>query len=309
MKHLYWLIGLFWMLFVLEPNPLHAQNPTVYYQTVFKRQDGRIFGDGTYNVTFKLYESEASSEPFWSEAAMVIVKDGIFIHYLGSVVPLVSKDFTSSAYITITFGTFESSPRKELSYAPYSFSASIANEVACSGALGDVKHSILNPEQFAQVNGACWVPMDARPLQTSDKLRQIVGISSLPQVGGLFIRTNDYNMSDRRDPGRNTTSVNLQADLMASHNHGMDNQGWHRHGLRSNTGASDGTSRGLRASSCNAVSGNNNGNNSGYPYNFKGNGDPFYMTEEGGHTHNIFSSGGAETRPKNINLWTYIRIN
>jgi hypothetical protein len=308
MKRFYYLVGMLWMLLVLVENAIMAQNPTLYYQTVFKRQDGRIFGDGNYNVTFNLYESEAASQPFWTEVATVSVKDGVFTHYLGSVQPLVTKDFMSSVFLTLTFGNFESSPRQELSYAPYSFSASIANEVSCSGALGDVKYSLLNPQQFAEVNGDCWVPLDSRSLSSSDRLGQILGISSLPQAGGLFIRTNDYNLNNRRDPGRNTTTVNLQQDLLAAHNHSMVSSGGHRHTFRTNGAGGNDATFGLRHPRCRAVSGNSEAPESD-AFRFGHTSNEFIMEQAGAHSHSIESTGGVENRPKNINLWTYVRIN
>ena len=237
------------------------------------------------------------------------VNGGLYSHLLGSVTNLTPNLFSQKLYLGVRIGNFDIVPRTELTHAPYALNVALSNEVVCSGAVGDVKYSLLNPTQFAEANGACWVPLDGSSVPTGKRLRTQFNIQTLPQGGGVFIRSQDFSNTNN-DPGRSHTSTIgvFQSDLFGSHNHGMDNQGRHRHGLRTNTGASDGTSRGLRASSCNAISGNNNGDNSGYPFDFNISGNPSFMTEEGGHTHNISSTGGAETRPKNINLWIYVRI-
>lgn len=228
---------------------------------------------------------------------MVEVVGGIYSHYLGSVVPLEGSDFGSTLYLGVRIGSFELTPRTELTYAPYTFGANVAQKVVCSGAVGDVKYSILEPEKFAEVNGDCWVPMDGRPLAQGDVLRQLTGMASLPNGGGLFVRAQDFANSDN-DPDRNSNSpiAVVQNDDLKPHSHEMSSAGDHSHQY----------SREINFVNANLAP----GPAAIYPNVNLSSGDVTDNTSAAGaHTHTINNNSGTETRPKNLNLWVYIRIN
>jgi hypothetical protein len=182
-------------LFVLSflfPNFLTAQvPPRISIQGTLKDANGSSVADGTYTVTFRLYNQESGGTHLWQEEAPVQVVGGIYSHYLGVVEPLVAANFANTLYLGVRVGAFELTPRTELTYAPYTFSANTAQfalqaaKVTCSGAVGDVKYSILNPTQFAQENGDCWVPMDGRNIAGS-RLAIIRGVNTVPDVSGVF---------------------------------------------------------------------------------------------------------------------------
>ena len=216
----------------------------------------------------------------------------------------------------VNIGTVELSPRTELTFAPYSLGspfAEKANFVVCSGATGDVKYSILNPQQFAAVNGNCWVPMDGGNMSGS-KLAAIIGGSTVPNAGGLFLRGQEsQNGSTNYDPDRSSgsTIAQVQQDDFKSHFHSYSN-------YVTVTGTTDsGGGYGMIFANQRFIA--NGDNNNPYaltPYNP---GESHTKTIPS-HGHN-FSGGGTssgstqstggstETRSKNLNLWTYIRIN
>ncbi len=219
----------------------------------------------------------------------------IYSHYLGSVTPLDAADFDSTLYLGVVVGNFELTPRTELSYSPYAFSVAVAQTVVCSGAVGDVKYSILNPTQFAAENGACWVPMDGRSIAGS-KLAGITGLSTLPDGGGLFIRSQEFSGGANNDPSRtfNSPIATFQGEAVQAHTHDVaipphshtyirQNVEVYKNGFLINTGNND------------------------------------ILLDKGAPTENtsedpgeIVTSGGSsgpETRPKNLNFWIYIRIN
>ena len=103
--------------------------------------------------------------------------------------------------------------------------ADTADIVLCSGAVGDVKYSFLNPTQFAAQNGDCWVPLDGSSL-SGTKLGMITGISTLPNAGGLFVRAQEFSNSPDNDPGRTHTSTigQVQNDEFKQHDHGVSQQ-------------------------------------------------------------------------------------
>jgi len=271
---------------------LNAQAPKISIQGTLKTADGTTVGDGTYNVTFRLYNVEVGGAPLWFEDATVDVIGGIYSHYLGSVTALNAANFATTLYLGVKVGSYELTPRTELSYSPYSFTVYTA---VCSGAVGDIKHSILNPTQFAAVNGACWVPMDGRALATTDQLRVITGMVNVPDGGGLFIRSQEFSGGADNDPSRSSGSAiaTLQGEAVQSHAHGVNDPG-HSHSFNDTYRQTGGTSYniagGERFSSDSLTSQGDNTNSSGTGV-------------------SIQNAGGPETRPKNLNFWVYIRIN
>ncbi len=269
---------------------VHAQNPKISIQGTLKTADGTTVGDGTYNVTFRLYNAinAAEGSQLWQEAATVEVTGGIYSHYLGIVTPLNAANFATTLFLGVKVGTYELTPRTELSYSPYSFAV---YSTICSGALGDIKHSILNPMQFATVNGACWVPMDGRSIAGS-ALNTLNGMASVPDAGGLFVRNQEFSGGTNQDPDRTSASpiATYQDQAFLSHNHGVNDSG-HSHSYLdiSYSNSSDGGG-GAFDKADDAINNNR-------------------TTGSSTTGISIQNAGGPETRPKNINFWVYIRIN
>ena len=144
----------------------------------------------------------------------------------------------------------------------------------CTGAVGDVKYSILAEVEFQGENGDCWVLMDGRDV-TGSHLDTGFSINTLPDVRGYFIRCYDNRQTDRVDVDRShgESIATVQNDEIKSHDHGIH--------LRGDPGDTGGTNK--------------------HPAPFKDDASgPYVQT---------LATGGAETRPKNITLYTYIRIN
>jgi len=293
------IVFLFFSVFPIET--LIAQNPTISIQGTLKNSQGEVVEDGSYPVTFKLYHEATGGGPVWEEETSVVVTGGVYSHMLGSEVDLVPAVFNDPVWLGVVIEGFELSPRTAFSYSPYSFSVEFAQKVICSGAVGDVKHSILDPDQFAAVNGDCWVPMDGREMDPDDELRQITGLTHVPQGGGMFLRAQDFENSNNDPDREHTTDIaTVQEDDIKSHNHEMEEAGNHSHDLpniawkhfRSFEGK-DGPDSPLKHTNTSSS-------------------DEIWLNETeqaGAHTHPILSTGGDETRPKNLNFWIYIRIN
>jgi len=279
---------------------LQAQAPRISVQGTLKSANGTPASDGQQEITFRLYNVPSGGMPLWEETAIVDVVGGIYSHYLGSVTPLVPAHFAQTLYLGVKVGTYELVPRNQLAYAPYAFSVNVAQKVVCSGAVGDVKYSVLSPAEFVSRNGDCWVPMDGRALATGDSLRVIKGWTALPDAGGLFFRAQEFSGGADNDPARTSASTiaTIQQDDLESHNHTMGTAGDHTHTIRLGyEGDDEGT-----GGSYNEWTNNPNQNRD-----ITGFGGS--VSTEGAHTHTINNTGGTETRPKNLNLWVYIRIN
>lgn len=151
----------------------------------------------------------------------------------------------------------------------------------CTGALGDVKWSILDPEKFQEVNGDCWTLMDGQSLPADTKLKAM-GFDKIPNGQGVFLRAIDMRTTGRLDPDRprGTKPGDYQGENFKAHNHDLSNEIWVHH--RSFVGSADA--------------------------------DKTLKDRQTGSGDTKFSQktedrGGNETRPKNIALYLFIRIN
>ncbi len=279
----------------------HAQNPTsISIQGTLMDARGQAAKDGEYNVQFRLYDTPVGGTPNWFEDATVETSSGIYSHYLGSANPLTSDIFERTQYLGIQVGTIEIEPRTLITYAPYTFTcnyAEITQKVICSGAVGDIKYSMLNPGQFAQENGSCWVPLDGRNVNSS-QWAQLTGQSTVPNISGMFIRSQEY--TDGRDPGRTPTTAvaTVQDQMFKTHTHtgtvGMSPS--HSHTIPG--GAQNADTRVPRYDA------------TGVEINMSATfGTSTSQSGTHNHTLTISNNAGGDTRPKNLNLYAYIRVN
>lgn len=146
------------------------------------------------------------------------------------------------------------------------------------GSIGDVKYSVLPPDQFREENGNGWFLMDDTvPLAGSD-LNLKFGVTVIPDARGLFIRSlngrRDDAISDRfaiENGGRSRLMGEYQDDSFREHNHGLNlitGHGVWTHG--------------------------DNTPGQGWACQW--------------HPKQTHFQGAGETRPKNIALYTYIKI-
>jgi len=274
--------------------------PRISIQGQLKEATGALTPDGTYTAIFNLYDNLAGGTANWSETATIECIGGIYSHELGSVNPLVATVFGQTQYLGVRIGATEANPRTELTYAPYTFASNtalIADEVICSGAVGDVKYSIYNPTKFAEVNGSCWVPMDGRNI-TGKKLATLLGASTIPDASGLFIRSHPY--SNGQDPDRTTQTqvAEFQEDAVQGHTHTGETL-WEPDHEHSVTGVW------VQASGNTTTDGV--GSNGGW-YQHGGQSGTLSPVIDHEHSLNIDFTGAVETRPINMNFYIYIRV-
>ncbi len=306
-------LAFFFMLMMFFGSLKAQQNPLIAMTGALKDANGAAVPDGAYQVVFNLYNEPMGGISKWTETAMMEVKGGLYNHLLGSVNPLVPSIFDQTQFLGVSIGVFEFTPRSELTYAPYtyrSFTAIFAEKVVCSGAVGDVKYSSLPPAQFAQVNGACWVPMDGRSIAGS-LLAEGLNENNIPDASGIFFRAHEY--IDSHDPDRTPASpiATIQLDAMKGHGHtGEANEaGEHSHSVSPTNGNNSG-SIGWPLNTADGANGSNTGTsqdgslsvNALIDDNISGPG-------HNDHTLSINTAGGVETRPVNVNFYAYIRIN
>ena len=102
----------------------HSQIPlTMSYQGVLTNGAGEPVGDGTYDITFKLYDTVSGGSELWTETQSVSVNGGIFAAILGSLSPL-DLAFDKPYWLGVSVnGGAELTPRRALTASPYSLNA------------------------------------------------------------------------------------------------------------------------------------------------------------------------------------------
>jgi hypothetical protein len=139
--------------------------------------------------------------------------------------------------------------------------------------VGMIVSSMLTLAQFQAINGSTWVLADGASVVGSS-YAAITSNSTVPDLRGMFLRgKNNGRLDGQQDPGGERTIGDLQADDFKSHRHDLivyDSAG----------------------------SGNN------YPTDYFPN-----TSVTGVNTTAIQLSGGSETRPKNIAVNYFIKIN
>ena len=88
------------------------------YQGLLTKVDGKAVTNGTYQVTFRLFENLMGGEPFWEEEQNIIIADGVVSATLGSVTPI--SGVPSNAYLEIEINGSALSPRQEMTSVFYS---------------------------------------------------------------------------------------------------------------------------------------------------------------------------------------------
>lgn len=108
---------------LLSANLVQAQSARLGVQGILKKSNGNAVDDGTYSLTFKLYDVASGGAALWTETqTSVELTSGIYTATLGSVTAL-NIPFDKTYYLGVTVGTgAEMSPRIQLTTAPYALS-------------------------------------------------------------------------------------------------------------------------------------------------------------------------------------------
>ena len=145
------------------------------------------------------------------------------------------------------------------------------------GAVGDIVASMLTPGEFTAIRGPDWVLADGSSYSSS-RYAQITGNPSVPDLRGVFLRGENYDRPvDKGNPDGDKPTGTYQADMLKQHHHLV------AHGAA--TVAPPGTIQQVFASP-------------------PGTSGP--LVDPGGVTSDF---GGAETRPRNVTVNYFIKIN
>lgn len=309
MKSLIRLLTIAFAFFAATSVAFTQNDIKISIQGTLKDANSAAVDDGSYDVTFKLYNTDAGGTALWEETATVQVAGGVYSHRLGSVQPLDASDFSETLFVGVTVNGVELSPRTELTYAPYTlntqFAAKAGNGVP-SGSMMPFAGPLANvPDGY--------VPCDGRALKSSDYpdlfaaigtawgdgssgAGAVAGVTdfNVPDSRGMFLRGWANGSSNDPDAASRTASAaggasgdnvgSFQGDENKSHSHSMSSSGNHSHSY-TDSRFDYGGSGGFYAPAA-GTEGNKTDSKS--------------TSSAGSHTHTIYSSGGSEARPKNI---------
>ena len=87
------------------------------YQGLLTKANGRAVSDGTYRITFKLFEQSEGGTAFWEETQSIGVSDGVISATLGIVNAITSVP--ANSYLEIAVDETTLSPRQEMTSVFY----------------------------------------------------------------------------------------------------------------------------------------------------------------------------------------------
>jgi len=294
---------------IIDTTSAQITNPKISLQGILREASGVAVEDGEYDITFRLYEGindALSADIYEEDHEGVQVSNGVYSVQLGTYVSMSALPFDKIYYVGVQVGATELLPRIELTHSPYSMAAL---SVSCSGAVGDVKYSILDESQFQQANGDCWVPMDGRSV-TGTAIEQMFGWTNVPDGSGMFLRAQEWNEGYDPDRTPNSAIAQMQEDTIQAHNHVIEEGGEHQH-VYSDWYSQDSDEVYTDPVWTTEDRGNDDDEEEdGDGQDGSRNVRIGVLTEnDGAHSHTMLDTGGEETRPTNMNFYIYIRVN
>ncbi len=207
---------------ILAPGEARADVPgLINYQGKLFQPSGAPIPDGTYAVTFSIYDAAIGGTALWTESYSALpVKGSMFHALLGSVNPINPSVFSGGErYLGVKVGTdAELAPRQRIASVPY---AQVAETVAVGtvpvGAViswwGD---SSQIPDGWALCDGSA----------VNDSASPLNGVAT-PNLVNRFIRGATGNVRAGAPTG-GADSQTLSVAQMPAHSHGVNDPG-HSH--------------------------------------------------------------------------------
>lgn len=89
-----------------------------------------------------------------------------------------------------------------------------------AAAVGDIVNSILAPDAFASLHGPGWVLMAGQNIEGS-KLHTVADIGTLPDARGMFLRGKQHARTEGGNPDGDLAIGQTQSDTVGPHTHGQ----------------------------------------------------------------------------------------
>lgn len=242
--------------------------------------NGQPVDDGEYTLAVELFADEDASQRICGDTQVSVeVVAGYFTHTIedSSCMEELREPYRQ-VYVRVLArgGPFGD---RDVEVGVHSISTGVfaLHAMSGGGAVGDVVASMLTVEQFQALRGTGWVLADGGSYAGS-RYAEITGRSSVPDLRGVFLRGKDHgrNAEDGRgNPGGDFALGDYQPDEVGSHGHEVEIADSTDIGEQEVPVISEGT------------------------------------TSEEADPHNLRTTedGGSETRPRNVTVNYFIRIN
>jgi hypothetical protein len=97
---------------------------------------GNPVPDGSYDLTFAIYDTATGGTPQWTETQTAVqLKNGLFNVKLGAVAPITDVPAGGNCWLQVTVGTTPIAPRIQLTSTPYAYNAQKADDADKLGGL------------------------------------------------------------------------------------------------------------------------------------------------------------------------------
>lgn len=200
----------------------------INYQGKLTDHAGDPVQDGSYSLTFKIYDDSTGGSPLWSETQSgVMVTNGIFSIVLGDTTPI-NLSFDADYWLEVMVGAETITPRRQLTSVGYSFRAQKADtaEYAIDAPLPPHDHNDMyyteaelntsdgNPPNQGS-NRVSWENLGDVPAGFADGIDHVGGGSNWT-VTGSVLYTNSFWSIARGGAGNVVSNVSTIVNLGVS---------------------------------------------------------------------------------------------
>ncbi|HPD34172.1 MAG TPA: hypothetical protein PKV40_07505, partial [Candidatus Kapabacteria bacterium] len=135
--------------FLLTLSTTFAAIPYVipYQGNILDESQGKPL-NGTYSITFELFEQPTGGTPIWTVNQPVVVENGYFNVYLGDLNPLNNVDFNKPLWLQITVGNGTPYQRTRLGSVPYAIQSQRTITADTAQMAMDVVDGVLTWKKF-----------------------------------------------------------------------------------------------------------------------------------------------------------------
>ena len=165
--------------------------------------------------------------------------------------------------------------------------------------IGSVMASVLSPRDFSLRYGNDWIIADGREVDTGTDYYKITGKRKIPDLRGRFLRGMNEKASVDPQSGRDVGSLQDDSTKLPNSPFSIDLSGSHSH---------TGTVGAVRTTKHAHLDGGSQIYPLAAEHWLKTPAKPLTIEESENHAHSV-SGGDEETRPKNVAVYFYIKIN
>ncbi len=185
--------------------------------------NGSPVADGEYTFNIELYADENATQRVCGDTDVSIqVTDGRFTHTIqdGTCRDRI-RTANSGLWVQVQArgGPFGGT-YVTIGIHPVSAGVYALRADTGGGAVGDIVASLLTEEQFQAIRGPNWILADGRDVQGS-AFAQLFGNNFVPDLRGVFLRGKQNGRNDGRGNETEAALGEYQADAFARHQHGV----------------------------------------------------------------------------------------